>query len=55
MRRHLNVHGHYSFQVPELGLAPVSWLAETTLVSVLVRDGVEGGLVYDLSPWSPLM
>ena len=36
-------------------LARVSWLAETTLVSVLVRGGVEGGLVYDLSPWSQLM
>jgi uncharacterized membrane protein YdfJ with MMPL/SSD domain len=36
-------------------LARVSWLAETTLVSVLVRGGVEGGLVYDLSLGCPLM
>jgi hypothetical protein len=36
-------------------LAGVSWLAEPTLMSVLVRDGAEGGLVYDLSPGSPLM
>jgi hypothetical protein len=36
-------------------LAGVSWLAEPTLMSVLVRDGVEGGLVYDLSPGCPLM
>jgi len=32
-----------------LDLAGVSWLAEPTLMSVLVRDGAEGGLVYDLS------
>jgi hypothetical protein len=36
-------------------LAGVSWLAGSRLVSVLVSGGVEGGLVYDLSPWCPLM
>ena len=39
----------------ESSLAGVSWLAGSRLVSVLVSGGVEGGLVYDLSPWRPLM
>ena len=36
-------------------LAGVSWLADSTVVSVLVSGGVGGGSVYDLSPWGPLM
>jgi malate/lactate dehydrogenase len=36
-------------------LARVSWLAESTLMSLLVRGGVRGGLVYDLTLWCPSM
>jgi transposase, IS5 family len=36
-------------------LARVSWLAKSTLMSLLVRGGVRGGLVYDLTLWCPSM